>query len=57
MNPLRVFLLIFAVGMLPFSLGPWNGARLLGAAAVVAFIALTVAGAPSKAPNHENRSE
>ena len=57
MNPLRVFLLIFAVGMIPFSLGPWNGARLLGAAAIVAFIALTVAGAPSKAPNHENGSE
>lgn len=49
---MRVFLLIFAIGMIPFSFGPWNGARLLGAAAIVAFIALTVAGAPSKAPNH-----
>ena len=54
MNRLRVFLLVLAVGMIPFSLGPWNGPRLLGAAAIVAFIALTVAGAPSKAPNHMN---
>ena len=57
-SPVRVFLLIFAIGMIPFSLGPWNGARLLGTVAVVAFIALTVAGAPTKTPNHTNgRSE
>lgn len=55
MNRLRVFLLIFAIGMIPFSLGPWNGPRLLGAAAIVAFIALTVAGAPSKTPNHNEQ--
>ena len=52
-----MFLLIFAVGMIPFSLGPWNVARLLGAAAIVAFIALTVAGSPSKAPNHNEQEQ
>lgn len=57
MNRARLFLLIFAIGIIPFSLGPWNGARLLGAAAVVAFIALTVAGAPSKTPNHNEQEQ
>lgn len=42
MNPLRVFLLIFAVGMLPFALTSHNGATLLGVVAVLIFIALTV---------------
>ena len=45
-------LLVLAVGMLPFALTSYNGATLLGVLAVLTFIALTVAGAPSKAPNH-----
>ena len=49
MNPLRVFLLIFAVGMIPFGLASYNGATLLGVVAVLIFIALTIAGAPRKA--------
>ena len=49
MNPLRVFLLIFAIGMIPFALASYNGATLLGVVAVLIFIALTIAGAPRKA--------
>ena len=49
MNPLRVFLLIFAVGMLPFALTAHNGATLIGVAAITIFIALTIARAPRKA--------
>ena len=56
MNPLRVFLLIFAIGMIPFGLTSHNGATLLGVVAILIFIALTIAGAPSKAPNHEDGS-
>lgn len=48
MSPWRLALLIFAVGMLPFALTSYNGATLLGVAAVTAFIALTIAGAPRK---------
>ena len=49
MTPLRVFLLIFAIGMIPFALASYNGATLLGVVAVLIFIALTIAGAPRKA--------
>lgn len=48
MSPWRLALLIFAVGMFPFALASYNGATLLGVAAVTAFIALTIAGAPRK---------
>ena len=54
---MRWLLLVLAVGMLPFALTSYNGATLLGVLAVLIFIALTIAGAPSKAPNHENRGE
>lgn len=47
-NPWRLACLILAVGMLPFALTSYNGATLLGVAAVTAFIALTIAGAPRK---------
>ena len=55
MSPVRVFLLIFAIGMIPFSLGPWNGARLLGTVAVVAFIALTVLRSTNQNPQPHER--
>lgn len=48
MKPSRLFLLIFAVGMIPFALTSYNGATLLGVAAITAFIVLTIVGAPSK---------
>ena len=54
---MRWLLLVLAVGMLPFALTSYNGATLLGVVAVLTFIALTIAEAPSKAPNHENGSE
>lgn len=38
----RLLLLILAVGMLPFGLDSWNAARIIGAAAAVTFIILTV---------------
>ena len=57
MNPWRLVFLIVAVGMLPFALTSYNGATLLGVVAVLTFIALTIAGAPSKAPNHMNGSQ
>lgn len=51
----RLWLLfVLAVGMLPFALTSYNGATLLGVVAVLTFIALTIAAAPTKAPNHEN---
>lgn len=46
MNPFRVFLLVFAVGMIPFALTSYNGATLLGVVAVVVLIILTVKDAP-----------
>ena len=49
---MRWLLLVLAVGMLPFGLTSYNGATLLGVVAVLIFIALTIAGAPS---NKENR--
>lgn len=49
MNPLRLILLFIAAGMLPFALTSHNGATLLGGGAVVAFIVLTIVGAPRKA--------
>lgn len=52
MNPWRLACLIVAFGMLPFALTSYNGATLLGVVAVLIFIALTIAGAPS---NKENR--
>lgn len=55
MNPWRLVFLIVAVGMLPFGLTSYNGATLLGVVAVLIFIALTIAGVPSKAPNHTKR--
>ncbi len=48
MNAARLGLLVIAVGLLPFALGPWNGARVVGVLAIVAFIVLTIAAAPSK---------
>lgn len=53
---MRWLLLVLAVGMLPFALTSYNGATLLGVVAVLTFITLTIAGAPSKAPNHTDRS-
>lgn len=46
MNPFRLFLLVFAVGMIPFALTSYNGATLLGVVAVVVLIILTVKDAP-----------
>lgn len=48
MNPFRVFLLVFAVGMIPFALTSYNGATLLGVVAVVVLIILTVKDAPKE---------
>lgn len=48
MTSARFALLILAVGLVPFALGPWNGARVVGVLAISAFIVLTVIGAPSK---------
>lgn len=47
-NALRLFFLLLAVGFIPFGLTSHNGATLLGVAAIVIFIALTIAGAPSR---------
>ncbi|EIC09115.1 hypothetical protein OR221_0823 [Microbacterium laevaniformans OR221] len=49
MNPFRVFLLVFAVGMIPFALTSYNGATLLGVAAVITLIILTIKDAPKEA--------
>lgn len=46
---MRWLLLVLAVGMLPFALTSHNGASLLGGGAVIAFIILTIVGAPGKA--------
>lgn len=46
MNPRRVFLLVFAVGMITFALTSYNGATLLGVAAIVTLIILTIKDAP-----------
>ncbi|WP_336631409.1 MULTISPECIES: hypothetical protein [unclassified Microbacterium] len=48
MKPARLIVLVVAVGMVPFALASYNGATLLGVAAITAFIALTIVGAPSK---------
>lgn len=45
----RLACLIVAVGMIPFALTSHNGASLLGGGAAVAFIVLTIVGAPRKA--------
>lgn len=45
----RLLLLILAVGMLPFALTSFNGASLIGCAAITTFIVLTIVGAPRKA--------
>lgn len=50
-------MLVLAVGMLPFGLGSWNAARIIGVAAAVTFIILTIASAPSKAPNHNEQEQ
>ncbi|MEO2134644.1 hypothetical protein [Microbacterium sp.] len=42
MNPFRLFLLIFAVGMIPFAWTSYNGATILGFAAVITLIVLTI---------------
>lgn len=49
MNPFRVFLLVFAVGLIPFALTSYNGATLLGAAAIITLIILTIKNAPKEA--------
>lgn len=54
---MRWLLMVLAVGMLPFALTSYNGATLLGVVAVLTFIALTIAGAPSKAPNHNEQEQ
>lgn len=46
MNPFRLFLLIFAVGMIPFAWTSYNGATLLGVVAITTLIVLTVKAAP-----------
>lgn len=46
MNLFRLFLLVFAVGMIPFAWSSYNGATLLGVVAVVVLIILTVKDAP-----------
>ena len=46
---MRWLLLVLAVGMLPFGLDSWNAARIIGVAAAVTFIILTVAAAPARA--------
>ena len=48
MKPSRLFLLIFAVGMIPFALTSYNGAWLLGGASIVTFIVLTIKDAPKE---------
>lgn len=48
MNAARLGMLVIAVGLVPFALGPWNGARVVGVLAISAFIVLTIVGAPSK---------
>jgi len=48
MNALRLFLLVFAVGMIPFAWTSYNGATLLGVTAIVAFIILTVKATPQE---------
>lgn len=51
MKPSRLFLLIFAIGMIPFALTSYNGATLLGAAAAITLIVLTIKDAtPRKDP-------
>ncbi|WP_162722469.1 hypothetical protein [Microbacterium sp. PM5] len=42
MKPSRLVLLIFAVGMIPFAWTSYNGATLLGFAAVITLIVLTI---------------
>lgn len=49
MKPARFACLILAVGALPFGLGPWNGARVIGVILIIAFIILTIVGAPKGA--------
>ena len=46
---MRWLLMVLAVGMLPFGLDSWNAARIIGAAAAVTFIILTIAAAPERA--------
>lgn len=48
MNPRRLFLLVFAVGMIPFAWTSYNGATLLGAAAIITLIVLTIKDAPKE---------
>ena len=54
---MRWLLLVLAVGMLPFAITAHNGATLLGVVAVLIFVALTIAGATSKAPNHNEQEQ
>ena len=54
MNRARMVLFLTALVMVPFGLTSFNGASLIGCAAVIGFIVLTIAGSP----NHTNgRSE
>jgi len=46
MTHARLFLLVFAVGMIPFAWTSYNGASLLGVVAISVFIVLTVKAAP-----------
>lgn len=53
MKPSRLVLLIFAVGMIPFALTSYNGATLLGFAAVITLIVLTI---KDESPRKDPRS-
>lgn len=47
MKPSRLFLLIFAVGMIPFAPTSYNGATLLGGSAAIILIVLAITDTPS----------
>ena len=51
----RMVLFLTALVMVPFGLTSFNGASLIGCAAVVGFIALTIAGAPSHNEQEQGR--
>ena len=51
MNRIRIYSLFVAAGCIPFALTTHNGASLLGSAAIITFIALTV-----RAVNKEHTS-
>lgn len=42
MTPLRLILLMIALGMVPFALASYNGATVVGVLAILTFIYLTI---------------